>query len=167
MEPRRRAQQQGCRRKSREIPTQRIGANQHSPAREACLLTCRGRWGLGAEARASEVGSQGEDWGWLHEHSLKGASAPQLAARSPGKRLELPKRQETIISGCARKGDSEHHLNELQRWARAAAMSTDSRDGHEMLRLLWQPPRSLCASPGHSPHLPSWELVQPATARVL
>ena len=27
--------------------------------------------GLGAEARAS-VGLQGEDWGWRHEHSLKG-----------------------------------------------------------------------------------------------
>ena len=27
--------------------------------------------GLGAEARAS-VGSQGEDWGWQCEHSLKG-----------------------------------------------------------------------------------------------
>ena len=34
-----------------------------------------------AEARASEVRSQGEDWGWLREHSLKGASAPQLAGR--------------------------------------------------------------------------------------
>ena len=30
-----------------------------------------GRAGLGAEARAS-VGSQGEDWGWRHEHSMKG-----------------------------------------------------------------------------------------------
>ena len=30
-----------------------------------------GRVGLGAEARAS-VGSQGEDWGWRREHSLKG-----------------------------------------------------------------------------------------------
>ena len=30
-----------------------------------------GRAGLGAEARAS-VGSQGEDWGWRREHSLKG-----------------------------------------------------------------------------------------------
>ena len=30
-----------------------------------------GRVGLGAEAQAS-VGSQGEDWGWRHEHSLKG-----------------------------------------------------------------------------------------------
>ena len=46
--------------------------DQHSAAREACLLTCRDRWGLGAEARTSEVRSQGEDWGWLHEHSLKG-----------------------------------------------------------------------------------------------
>ena len=31
-----------------------------------------GRAGLGAEAPASEVGSQGEDWGWRREHSLKG-----------------------------------------------------------------------------------------------
>ena len=30
-----------------------------------------GRAGLGAEARAS-VGSQGEDWDWRREHSLKG-----------------------------------------------------------------------------------------------
>ena len=42
--------------------------------------------GLGAEARASEVGSQGEDWGWRREHSLKGASAPQLARRESWKK---------------------------------------------------------------------------------
>ena len=70
-EPRRRAQPQGCRGQSGEIPAQRLGTEQHSPAREACLLTRRGGRGLGAEARAS-VGSQGEDWGWLREHSLKG-----------------------------------------------------------------------------------------------
>ena len=45
-----------------------------------------GRAGLGAEARAS-VGSQGEDWGWWREHSLKGASAPQLAGRESGKKF--------------------------------------------------------------------------------
>ena len=45
-----------------------------------------GRAGLGAEARASEVGSQGEDWGWLREHSLKGASAPRLARRESRKK---------------------------------------------------------------------------------
>ena len=84
-EPRRRAQQQGCRGQSGEIPAQRIGVDQHSPAREACLLTRRGGRGLGAEARAS-VGSQGEDWGWLREHSLKGASAPRLAGRESRKR---------------------------------------------------------------------------------
>ena len=57
--------------RAKQVPAQRSGADQHSPAREACLLT---RWGgleLGAETRAS-VGSQGEDWGWLREHSLKG-----------------------------------------------------------------------------------------------
>ena len=71
LEPWRRAQQQGCGGQSREIPAQKIGANQHSPTREACLLTRRGGWGLGAEARAS-VRLQGEDWGWQSEHSLKG-----------------------------------------------------------------------------------------------
>ena len=85
-EPRRRAQQQGCRGQSREIPARRISADQHSPAREACLLTCWGGWVLGAETWASEVRPQGEHWGWLHEHSLKGASAPQLAERESGKR---------------------------------------------------------------------------------
>ena len=42
-EPRRRAQPQGCGGQSGEIPAQRSGADQHSPAREACLLTRRGR----------------------------------------------------------------------------------------------------------------------------
>ena len=87
-----------------------------------------------------EVRCQGEDWGWLHEDSLKGASVPQLAGREYGKSLELLKRQETIVSGCMRRGDSEHCLNELQRRERATAISMDTRDGHEMLRLLLQPP---------------------------
>ena len=29
---------------------------------------------------------QGEDWGWLREHSLKGVSAPQLAGRESRKK---------------------------------------------------------------------------------
>ena len=45
-----------------------------------------GGWGLGAETRASEVGSQGEVWGWLREHSLKAASVPRLAGRESGKK---------------------------------------------------------------------------------
>ena len=57
---------------SGEIPAHRIDAD-------------RGGRGLGAEAPAS-VGSQGEDWGWRREHSLKGASAPQLAGRESGKK---------------------------------------------------------------------------------
>ena len=85
-EPQRRAQPQGCRGQSGDIPAQRLGAKQHSPAQEACLLTCRGGWGLGAEARALEVRPQGEDWGWQREHSLKGASAPQLPGTESGKR---------------------------------------------------------------------------------
>ena len=35
----------GVQRASGEIPARRIGAEQHSPAREACLLTRRGRRG--------------------------------------------------------------------------------------------------------------------------
>ena len=128
-----------------------------------------GRAGLGAEARAS-VGLQGEDWGWRREHSLKGLVCHSWPGGSPGKSLELPKRQETFsclfVSLRARRGDSERRLKELQRPARAAAISVDPRDGRETLRLLLQPPRSLCASTGHSPHCPSWEPVQPATAKV-
>ena len=85
-EPQRRAQPQGCGGQSREIPTQRISANQHSLASEACLLTRQGGRGLGAEAWASEVRSQGEDWGWLREHSLKGTSATELAGSVSGKK---------------------------------------------------------------------------------
>ena len=162
-------QQQGCRGQSREIPTQRIPADQHSTVREACLLTRQGRRGLGAEARAS-VGLQGEDWGWRREHSLKGLAHHSWPGGSPAKSLQLPKRQETFsclfVSWCARRGDSERCLNELQRRPQAAAISADTRDGHEMLRLLLPQTRILCASTGHSPHLPSWEPVQPATARV-
>ena len=78
-------QQQGCKGQSREILAQRIGADQHSPAQEACLQTHWGRQLLGAEARAS-VGSQGEDWVLLREHSLKGASASRLAGRESRKK---------------------------------------------------------------------------------
>ena len=119
--PQRRPQPQGCGGQSREIPAQRIGAQHHSPAQEACLLICWYGRGLGAEARDSEVRSQQEDWGWLREQSLKGASVPQLAWRESGKSLELPKRQETFsclfASWCTRRGDSECHLKELQRRA--------------------------------------------------
>ena len=48
-EPLRRAQPQGCGGQSGEIPALRIGADQHSPAREACLLPRRG--GRGWELR--------------------------------------------------------------------------------------------------------------------
>ena len=52
-ELRKRAQQQGCRGRSREIPTQRIAAEQHSAAQEACPLTRWDECGLGAEAPGS------------------------------------------------------------------------------------------------------------------
>ena len=78
---------------------------------------------------------------------------------SPGKSMELPKRQETTVSGCARRGDSfpmcpqkaEHCLSELQRWAQATAISSDFRDRHETLTLLPLPPRILCTSTGQYP----------------
>ena len=129
--PRRRAQPQGCGGQWRDSRTK--------DRRRAALTSPRGlsahplgRAALGAEARAS-VGSQGEDWGWWREHSLKGLARHGWPGGSPGKGLELPKRQETTVSGSARRGDSEHHLNELQRRVRAAAISTDPRDGHEVL----------------------------------
>ena len=103
LEPRRRVQQQGCRGQSGEIPAQRISTDQHTPAGEACLLTHQGRWGLGAGAWASEVRPQGEDWGWLCEDSLRGLVCHSQPGGFPGTSLNLPKRQEIIVSGYARR----------------------------------------------------------------
>ena len=60
-EPRRRAQPQGCRGQSGEIPARRISAEQHSPAREACLLTRRGGrgWGLRLGLRSDRIAGRG------------------------------------------------------------------------------------------------------------
>ena len=64
-----------------------VPTSTHQPERLVCLPAgAGGGWELGAEARALESRSQGEDWGWLREHSLKGASAPQLAGRESGKK---------------------------------------------------------------------------------
>ena len=129
-----------------------------------------GRAGLGAEARASEVGSQGGDWGWLHENSLKGASVPQLAGRESGKRSGAAEEARGFFFPLCFLVREERGfrapLKGAPESAQAAAISTDPRDGRETLGLLLPPPRSLCASTGHSPHRPSREPVQPATARV-
>ena len=156
-EPRRRAQPQGCGGQSGEIPARRLGAEQRSPARETCLLTRRG--GRGWELRLGFGRGAGRGLGLAARTQPEGVSAPQLAGRETGKSLQLPKRQETFsclfVSRRARRGDSERRLKELQRWARAAAISADPRDGRETLGLLLPLPKSLCASTGHSPHRPS------------
>ena len=100
----------------------------------------------------------------------EGVSAPQLEGRESVKRSGAAKQaRDLILPLCflVRRGDSERRLKELQRWARAAAISADNRDGHETLRLLLPPSRSLCASTGHYAHRPSQEPVQPANTRVL
>ena len=138
---------------------------------KACLLTRVDGWGLAAEAQASEVRSQGKDGGWLREHSLKGANAPQLAGRESGKKSGAAEEARDIFlplcfTVCEKKG-----LKTPLKGAPEMGTSHGYQHGpqirHETLRLLLQPPRSLCTSTGHYPHLPSWELVQPATARVL
>ena len=55
--------------------------------------------GLGAEARAL-VESQGEDWGWQREHSLKGLAHHSWLGGRPGKSLQLPKRQDFFLPLC-------------------------------------------------------------------
>ena len=101
----------------------------------------------------------GEGGGWLREHSLKGASAPQLDGRESGKKSGAAEEaRDFFLPLCflvREERGFRGRLKELQRRARAAATSADPRDGHETLRLLLPPPRSLCASTGHSPLLPS------------
>ena len=62
-----------------------VPTSTHQPERLVCSPTgVGGGWELRLGLRS--VGSQGEDWGWLHEHSLKGASAPWLAGRESRKK---------------------------------------------------------------------------------
>ena len=48
-----------------------VPTSTHQPEKLVCSPT-RADGGLGAEALATEVRSQEEDWGWLCEHSLRG-----------------------------------------------------------------------------------------------
>ena len=112
-EPRRRAQPQGCGGQSGEIPAWRIGAEWHSPAREACLLSRRGGRGLGAEARASVLAER--------ESGKKSAATEEARDFSC-----------LFVSRRARRRDSERRLNELHRQARDADISTNPRGGREL-----------------------------------
>ena len=138
-EPRSRAQQQGCRGQSREIPAWRISADQHSPAREACLLTHWGGRGLGAEAWASEVRSQGEDWGWWRKHSQKGASSPQLAGRESGKKSGAAEEARYLCfrvhkeRGFLPSVPTEGRAPLIQAPERGTSRGYQPRDGHEPL----------------------------------
>ena len=76
-------------------------------------------------------------------------------------------REQRLSARTPEAGASRGYQRGPQRRVRAAVISVDHRDGQETLRLLLPPPRSLCASTGHSPHHPSREPVQPATARLL
>ena len=145
---------------------------------ERCRPALTSPRGLYAHPPEQEgAGSWGSSFGQIPGRGLglaawtqpEGVSAPQLARRKSGKKSGAAEQARDFflpVSWCTRRGDSDRRLNELQRRARAVAISADPRDGHETLRLLLPPPRSLCASTGHSPHHPSWEPVQPATTRV-
>ena len=169
-ELRRRAKQQGCREQSGEIPAQRIGADNHSPIWDACLLTCWGGWGLGAEAGASEIRSQGEDWGWLCEDSLKWASAPQLAGKESGKKSGparetrghcfrvceergflpcVPTESRALPKQAPEKGVSCGYQLGLQRWAwnANAAITATKNPVCKHRSLPTSPPGSLCSIP--------------------
>ena len=62
----------GVRRAKRRDSRTEEGCQPALPSPRGLSAHPPGRAGLGAEARASEVGLQGEDWGWLREHSPKG-----------------------------------------------------------------------------------------------
>ena len=99
-----------------------------------------GAWGLGVEAPASEVRSQGENWGWLCEHSLKVASATHLAKRESRKmagpayeardhcfRVRKERGFRASPKWAPEMGASHGYQRGYQRWARnanAAAAAT-------------------------------------------
>ena len=113
---------------------------------------------------------QGEDWGWRREHSLKGLVRHSWPGGSLGKSGAAEEARDFFLPLCFLVREEERGLRAQLKRAPETGVSRGyqhgPRDGHETLRLLLQPPRSLCASTGHYPHLPSREPVQPATARL-
>ena len=81
--------------------------------RQAALTSPRGlsapppgRAGLGAEAQAA-VGSQGEDWGWRREHSLKGLPHHSWLGGRPRKSLQLPRGKRLFLTSLFRCAQGE------------------------------------------------------------
>ena len=90
-----------------------VPTSTHQPERLVCSpARADGGWEVRLRLRRSDPR---ERTGLAALTQPEGARAPQLTGRSPGRSLELPKSQETIVTGCGRRGDSEHRLNELQR----------------------------------------------------
>ena len=91
------------------------------------------------------MGSQGEDWGWWREHSLKGASAPQLARTQSGKRSGAAEEARDFFLPLCFLLREERGFRALPKRApetgASRGYSTDPRDGHETLRLLLLPDR--------------------------
>ena len=107
-----------------------------------------------------EVRSQGEDWGWWHEHSLKGASAPQLAGRASGKKSgPAGEAGDDCFGVRAERGFLLHVPTDgTAPTKRAPEMGASRGDQLGPQRRVWTTnaaigvPRSLCASAGHYPH---------------
>ena len=110
-----------------------VPTSTHQPERLVCSPAGVGGVG-GAEARASQVGSQGEDWGWLRKHSLKGVSAPQLARRESRKKsgpaeeardfflplcflVQEERGLRVLLKGAPETGASSGYQHGQQRWA--------------------------------------------------
>ena len=176
LESQTRAQQQGCREKSREIPSQRIGADQHSPAWDTCRLTHQGGWGLGAEAWAwaSEVRPQGEDQRWLPEDSLNGASVPQLVKKGSGKKAGPAGEARDHCFRVHKERDFLLHVptdgRALPKWTPEMGTSCSYHLGPQ--RWTWTATAAAAATKGpvckhRSLSTPSWEPVKHTTARVL
>ena len=114
-----------------------------------------------------QVRSQGEDWGWLRKHSLKAASAPQLTGKESRKKYGPDKEARGHCFGVCKERRFRAPPKQAPEMGASCGYQPDTRDRHEMLRLLLQPARSLCESTGHYPHFSSQKPVQSATVRVL
>ena len=143
-----------------------VPTSTHQPKRLTCSPAIQDRWGLGAEARTSEVRSQGEDWGGLREHSLKGVSASQLAGRESRKRSGTA---EEARDYCFRVRE-ETGFRAPPKRAPETGVSCGYQRGHQ--RRAWDAKAAAAATKKpvckhrslYTP--PLREPVQPATARV-
>ena len=102
----------------------------HQPERLVCSPTgAGGGWELRLRLWRSDPKEKREDWEWLHEHSLKGSSAPQLAGKASSPSRGRHQKQQEPRTCSLQKGDTKHSkLRKMRRQRKTQQMKEQGKN---------------------------------------